>query len=132
MLCSCTPAVRAEEAGGSGRIVRIGLVEPAGLKDKFAYQMLLQQLRGYLSEVAKHKRWQYVYESGSYRECVDRLKRGELDFVGPVQPGVITAGMSFVGGVPNWTLLHLYQTDDPSQPPLLSQPAERVTVGMIS
>ena len=132
MLCSCTPTVRAEEAGGSRRIVRIGLVEPAGLKDKFAYQMLLQQLRGYLSEVAKHKRWQYVYESGSYRECVDRLKRGELDFVGPVQPSVITAGMSFVGGVPNWTLLHLYQTDDPSQPPLLSQPAERVTVGMIA
>lgn len=129
-ICSCIPAVRAEAVGSSGQIVRIGLVDPPGQKDEFAYRMLLNQMRGYLNEVSKHNRWQYVYESGSYQECLDRLMRGELDFVGPVQPGVITAGMSFVGAVPNWTLLRLYRLDD-STPPLMSQAAENVTVGMI-
>ena len=129
-ICSFPLSVQAEEVGSSGRTVRIGLVDPPGHTDEYAYQMLLNQLRGYLSEVSKHNRWQYVYESGSYQECVERLRRGELDFVGPVQPGVTTAGMIFVGGVPNWTLLHLYRPDD-SGAPLLSRAPENVTVGII-
>ena len=130
-ICSCPPPVHAEDVGGSGRLVRVGLVEPPGLQEKFAYQMLLNQLKGYLSEVSKHKRWQYVYDSGSYQECVERLRRGELDFVGPVSPGITTAGMIFVGGVPNWTLLNWYRVDDTPRPSLLSQSAKSVTVGFV-
>ncbi|MBR1886333.1 MAG: GGDEF domain-containing protein [Schwartzia sp.] len=130
-ICSCPPPVHAEDVGGSGRLVRVGLVEPPGLQEKFAYQMLLNQLKGYLSEVSKHKRWQYVYDSGSYQECVERLRRGELDFVGPVSPGITTAGMIFVGGVPNWTLLNWYRVDDTPRPSLLSQSAKNVTVGFV-
>lgn len=130
-ICSFPLTVQAEESGSSGRIVRIGLVDPPGQADEYAYQMLLNQMRGYLNEVSKHNRWQYVYESGTYQECLGRLMRGELDFVGPVQPGVTTAGMSFVGAVPNWTLLRLYRLDDSTQP-LMSRPAENVTIGMIA
>ena len=132
LLFVCNAHVFAEESTGSGRTIRIGVVEPPGLQDEFAYQMLLNQMRGYLSEISKHKRWHYVYESGSYQDCVARLRRGELDFVGPVEPGVTTAGMVFVGGVPNWTLLHFYRLEEASQTPLLSQAAERVTIGMIA
>ena len=132
MLCSCHYSpVTAEEGTGSGRIIRVGLVEPPGLQEKFAYQMLLNQLKGYLSEVSKHKRWQYIYEHGTYQECVERLRRGELDFVGPVSPGITTAGMIFVGGVPNWTLLNWYRIDDTPRPSLLSQSAKGVTVGFV-
>lgn len=131
MMFFYNPPVRAEENAGSGRTIRIGLVKPAGLEDEFAYQMLLNQLRGYLSEVAKHTRWQYEYVSGSYQECLQRLMRGELDFMGPVEPGRTTAGMCFVGGVPNWTLLHLYRLDE-SAPPLMSQAAESTTIGLIA
>ena len=131
MICFCSSPVRAEEIGGSGRTVRIGLVDPPGQKDEFAYQMLLNQMRGYLNEVSKHNRWQYVYESGTYQECLNRLIRGELDFVGPVQPGVTTDGMSFVGAVPNWTLLRLYRLDA-STPSLMSQAPENITIGMIA
>ena len=132
MLCSCHYSpVTAEEGTGSGRIIRVGLVEPPGLQEKFAYQMLLNQLKGYLSEVSKHKRWQYIYEHGTYQECVERLRRGELDFVGPVSPGITTAGMIFVGGVPNWTLLNWYRVDDTPRPALLSQSAKSVTVGFV-
>ncbi len=130
-ICSFPPSVRAEEVGSSGRTVRIGLVDPPGQKDEFAYRMLLNQMRGYLNEVSKHNRWQYVYESGTYQECLGRLMRGELDFIGPVQPGVTTAGMSFVGAVPNWTLLRLYRLGD-STLPLMSRAAENVTIDMIA
>ncbi len=131
MLSCCFSPVRAEERANSERTVRIGLVNPPGLKNGFAYQMLLNQLRGYLGEVAKHTRWQYEYVSGSYQECLQQLLRGELDFIGPVEPGRTTAGMSFVGGVPNWTLLHLYRLDGSAQP-LMSRPAENITIGMIA
>ena len=106
------PVVRAEGIPSAGRVVRVGLVEQPGGQNPFAYQMLLSYIQGYLDEVSKQTRWQYVYERGSYQECSERLRRGELDFVGPVQPGPAAGGMVFTGGIPNWTLLHLYRRGD--------------------
>ena len=126
------PVVRAEGIPSAGRVVREGLVEQPGGQNPFAYQMLLSYIQGYLDEVSKQTRWQYVYERGSYQECSERLRRGELDFVGPVQPGPAAGGMVFTGGIPNWTLLHLYRRGDAPWKPLTAENMRNAVVGVFA
>ena len=132
ILAFCLPVVRAEEIPSAGRVVRVGLVEQPGGQNEFAYQMLLAYIQGYLDEVSKQTRWQYIYEKGTYQECVERLRRGELDFVGPVQPGPAAGGMVFTGGIPNWTLLHLYRRGDAPRQPLTAETMRSAVVGVFA
>ena len=132
MAVFCLPVVRAEEVPDAVREIRVGLVEQPGNQNGFAYQMLLSYIQGYLGEVSKQTRWQYVYETGSLRECVERLRRGELDFAGPVQPGPAAGGMIFVGGTPDWTILHLYKRGDAPRESLEPDHARNMVVGTVA
>ena len=132
MLSFFLPAACAEEESAEVRTVRVGLVEQPGEQNRFAYQMLLSYVQGYLNEASKQTRWQYIYEHGSYRECVERLRRGELDFVGPVQPGSAARGMIFVGGAPDWTILQLYKRADTPRHSLTPESAQTMTVGVLA
>ena len=83
--CASIAPVRAEEVPDAVRIIRVGLVEPMGQKNEFAYRMMLDYLRSYLEEVSKQNQWQYSYTQGSFAECREKLLRGDLDLVAPVQ-----------------------------------------------
>ncbi len=132
MLAFCLPSVRAEEPPPAVRVIRVGLVEQQGEQNGLAYEMLLSYIRVYLDEVSKQTRWQYEFVRGSYQECAERLQRGELDFVGPVQPGPTVRGMVFTGGIPNWTLIHLYRRSDVPKPALTVETARNAVVGVIA
>ncbi|MBP5199596.1 MAG: GGDEF domain-containing protein [Schwartzia sp.] len=132
VLTFCLSVVRAEEVPDAVRTIRVGLVEQPGEQNGFAYEMLLSYIRAYLDEVSKQTRWRYEYESGSYQDCLERLRRGELNFMGPVQPGPTVGGMVFTAGIPNWTLLHLYQRGDAPAQPFTSETAQNAVVGVIA
>lgn len=39
----------------------------------------------YLQEIAKYTGWQYEFVLGTWDECLQRLKKGEIDLLGPMQ-----------------------------------------------
>ncbi len=126
----CVP-VRAEETPDGVRTIRVGLVKPVGQQNDFAYQMLASYLCGYLDEVSKQTHWQYSYVTGSYRECRERLLRGELDFVAPVQSGQAAGDGTVMTGVPCCTLLHLYRRGDEPRRPMTPETVNGAVIGFL-
>lgn len=124
-------SAQAEETPDGVRTIRVGLVKPAGQQNEFSYQMLLGYLRGYLDEVSKATHWQYSYVPGTYAECRERLLRGELDFVAPVQPGQPTDDGLIATGFPCSTLLHLYRRGDEPRRPMRPETVNGVVIGIL-
>ncbi len=132
LFLSCLTPVFAEEEPVSVRTIRVGLIDPPGMQNGYAYQMALNFSIGYLNEISKQRHWQYLYSRGSYQSMRARLLQGDLDIIVPVQPGPSTArGMSFSGGIPVWTLLHLYQRGDAPHRPLKAEAVKGCVIGYI-
>ena len=122
---------RAEESPDSVRMIRVGLVEPAGQKNEFAYRMMLDYLRSYLEEVSKQNHWQYTYTQGSFSECREKLLRGELDFVAPVQPTPDEQGMVYTSDFSCCTILRLYRRSDEPRRPMTPETVNGVVIGLL-
>lgn len=69
------------EAAKYGDTIKIGYVQDYGIlidKDGTATGYLAD----YLNEISKYTGWSYEYIGGSWPECLERLKTGELDLMG--------------------------------------------------
>ena len=107
--------VQAEDTRDTSKLIRIGLVDTLDLKEEFSHHMLQQYLHAYLDEVSKQNHWQYDYFTGSLEECLRRLRKGELDFVCPVQvDSDLGDDLVFSAGFSCYGLLSVYgAADDP-------------------
>ncbi|MDD2971397.1 MAG: transporter substrate-binding domain-containing protein [Lachnospiraceae bacterium] len=69
----------------SGKTIRVGCVDI----DNFLVQKEDGTVSGYgaeyLEEIAKYTGWNYEYISGTWNECMDRLKNGEIDLLLPAE-----------------------------------------------
>ena len=132
-LFACTPisSVRAEETPDAVKIIRVGLVEPGGLKNEFAYRLMLDYLRSYLEEVSKQNHWQYTYTQGSFAECREKLLRGELDLVAPVQQIPGERDMAYTADFSCYTLLRLYRRVDEPRRPMTPETVNGVVIGLL-
>lgn len=75
-------AFSAQKADAADRVVRVGVFNTA------AKQFLTVQpdsingyIYDYLQEIAKYNNWDYKYVYGSWEECIERLKSGEIDIL---------------------------------------------------
>ncbi len=124
-------SVRAEETPDAVRVIRVGLVEPMGQKNEFAYRMMLDYLRSYLEEISKQNHWQYSYTQGSLAECREKLLQGELDLVAPVQSTPDGQDIAYTADFSCYTLLRLYRRSDEPRRPMTPETVNGVVIGML-
>ena len=124
-------SVQAEDVPDTVRIIRVGLVEPLGQKNEFAYRMILDYLRSYLEEISKQNHWQYSYTQGSFAECREKLLRGELDLVAPVQSIPDGQDIAYTADFSCYTLLRLYRRSDEPRRPMTPETVNGVVIGML-
>lgn len=67
------------------KTVRVGVFEVPGLMNFNEDGSYSGYEYHYLQEVAKHTGFKYEYVEGSYSECLQRLKNGEIDIIGNIQ-----------------------------------------------
>lgn len=81
VCCWCLPAA-AEQIP---RTVRVGMTD----LDNFFYLDEKGQARGYggdyLTELSRYTGWNYEYVTGTWSECLQRLRDGEIDLLFPAQ-----------------------------------------------
>ena len=101
---------RAAESVDDAVIVRIGLVDTVS-SGQAVRQLVHQYSRSYLNEISKHTRWTFEYRTGTLEECMESLRQGELDLIGPVQRDE-SDGMLYSVGKAGYGLFSLYCRKD--------------------
>ena len=81
LLFFLTPAI----AVGNGNIVKIGFYPMAGLQNVGKDGTLSGYNYDYLQEISKITGWYYEYYRGDFADCLEKLKSGEIDFMGGMQ-----------------------------------------------
>lgn len=85
MIFLCLPSISYAQPSGSTRVVRVGFFEFDG------YHEIDEQNRRsgygyeYLHEMAKYTDWVFEYVDGTWEECQEMLKNGEIDFLTSAQ-----------------------------------------------
>lgn len=68
------------------KVVRVGYIGYSGsdikAKEKGAISSYAQD---YLTEISRTTNWEYEFVGGSFSECLERLEKGEIDLLGPLQ-----------------------------------------------
>ena len=74
----------ADESENSKKI-RVGYCDDYGIISSSKEHSYTGYGYDYLREISKYTRWEYEFVKGSWEECLDRLEKGEIDLLGPLQ-----------------------------------------------
>lgn len=98
----------AEKAEDHSRIINIGILRSLD-QDEYSHQMMRAYIFKYLNEISKQHHWQYKFDTVSIKTGREKLLRGELDFLVPVQKDTsVEEDMIFTSGSPGYGLLSIY------------------------
>lgn len=86
LIISCLDSVQcfADESENSKKI-RVGYCDNYGIISSPKDNSYTGYGYDYLKEISKYTGWKYEFVKGSWEECLDRLEKGEIDLLGPLQ-----------------------------------------------
>ena len=77
LLPAFTPA--AEAAGGTRRIVRVGIPDADTVSSSGGENRTVVFMKEYLQAVAEYANWDYVYVEAPWSKCVEMVRSGDID-----------------------------------------------------
>lgn len=75
------PVIHAEEADSDKRTIRVGIADAEINTDGSAENKNAVFEKQYLQAIAEYANWNFTYVNGSWEECLEKAKTGEIDLL---------------------------------------------------